>query len=134
MDVDEAPDAELLCTTELVAVHDDQVAEWRRSLPMSTLRQILDSDGGVARVERTMPSRSPVSPRVNLKSMFFSARSETSLNHEECDLSRDRTSSIFTRMRVRGTKRSEGQTEAIVVRGSNFVANGNCGVACNDTL
>ena len=34
-----------------------------------------------------MLNRSLVSPRVNLKSMFFSARSETSPNCEEVDLS-----------------------------------------------
>ena len=88
MDVDEAPGAELLYTTELVAIHDPIKllnSLYKEALPISTVRQFLDSDGGVARVERTMLSGSPVSPRVNLKSMFFGARSETSLNCEEVD-------------------------------------------------
>ena len=95
VDVDEAPGAELLYTTELVAFHDpikllnsdDHLELCKEPLPISTLGQLLDSEGGVARVERSLLSRSPASPRVDLKSMFFSARSETSLNCGEVDLS-----------------------------------------------
>ena len=52
VDVDEAPGAELLYTTELVATHDpikllifdDNLGLHKETLPISSLRQILDSE------------------------------------------------------------------------------------------
>ena len=80
VDVNEAPGAELLFTTELVAIHDsikllnsdDNLGLYMETLPYPTLMQLLDNARGITLVVRVLLSRSQVSSRVNLKSMFLS--------------------------------------------------------------
>ena len=72
VDVHEAPCVELLCKTQLVAIHDpikllnsdDNLELRKETLPIPTQMQTLDSGRGVACVARELLSRSPISPPV----------------------------------------------------------------------
>ena len=88
VDVDEAPSADLLYVTEMVDIHDsikllnsdDNLGFFTETLPLSKSDETSGQRKRSCSCGTCLPSRSPVSSRVDLKSTFFGARIGTSLN------------------------------------------------------